>query len=126
MWHVPASHLFWPDAILFLQPFPEPEPDVAIEFVKGFRRVDRPVVGGPSSNDRIDGLYLVCIVVIGGTACGHGLDLRLHPLQAFVGGAHKDAHLATIGGFIAAKNAKPQEFKTIFDMGDLGFLFGQL
>ena len=126
MWHEPSSDLFWPDAILLSQPFPEPEPDVAIEFVKGFRRVDRSVVGGPSPNDRIDGLYLVCIIVAGCTPCGHRLDLRLHPLQAFLGGAHKNAHLATIRGCIAAKNAKPQEFKSIFDMSDLGFLLGQL
>ena len=64
--------------------------------MKGFCRVDRPIVGGPSSNDRIDGLYLVDVVVVGRAACGHRFDLCLNPLQAFVGGSHKDAHLATI------------------------------
>src|SRR5690242_17081309 len=111
MWHVPASHLFWPDTILLFQPFSQPEPDVAIEFVEGFRRVHRPVVGGPSANDRIDGLYLVGVIVVGRTSGGHRFDLRLNPHQAFLGGPHEDAHFATMGGFITAKDAQPQEFK---------------
>ena len=80
MWHIPSSYLLWPDTILLFQPFSEPEPDIVIEFVKGFCRVDRPVVRGPSSNDRIDGLYLVGVVVVGRVACGHRFDLCLNPL----------------------------------------------
>ncbi len=79
MGHIPASYFLWPDTILLFQPFSEPEPDVAVEFVEGFRRIDRPVVGGPPSNDRIGGLYLVSVVVVGRTSCGHGLDRGLAP-----------------------------------------------
>src|SRR6266487_2589973 len=105
--HIPSLYLFWPDLILLLQPFLESEPDVTVELVKGFCRVDRPIVSGPSSNDRIDGLYLVHIVIVEGTPCGHRFDLHLHPFQPLVGGTYKHTDLATIGGFVAAKNAKP-------------------
>src|SRR5512135_2160144 len=96
VWHEPSSDLFWPDAILLLQPFSQPEPDVTIELVEGLCRVDRPVISGPSSNDRINGLYLVPIIVVGCAAGGHRFNFRLHPLQAFLSRAHEHAHLATI------------------------------
>jgi len=126
MWHKPSSHFLWPDTVLLLQPFSQPKPDVTIKLVEGFCRVHCSVVDSPSSNDRIDGLYLAYIVVVGRAPCGHRFDFRLHPLQAFVGGTHKYAYLSTICGSVTAKNAEPQEFKPILDMSDLRFLFGQL
>src|SRR5260370_25295678 len=75
MWHIPSSYLLWPDPIFLLQPFPELEPDIPVELVEGFCRIDRTIVAGPSSNDRIDGLYFLRIIIVGGAPFGHRLDL---------------------------------------------------
>ena len=46
---------------------------------EGFCRIDRTIVAGPSSNDRIDGLYFVRILIVGGAPFGHRLDRGLVP-----------------------------------------------
>src|SRR5258708_522770 len=107
MCHEPPSYLLWPDTILLFQPFPEPEPDIAIELVEGFCRVDCPVVGSPSSYHRVDGLYLVDVIVVRRATCGHRLDFRLYPLQPFLATWPKVAPLTTICSAAPPKKAQP-------------------
>src|SRR6266487_2875163 len=78
--HILTFYLFWPDLVLLLYPVLESEPDVSVELMEGLRRIDRPVIVGPSANHRIDGLYFVHVVIVETASCGHRFVLCLDPL----------------------------------------------